>query len=143
MMMIPKRKDYNIIDSFFGDPFFDDKKRDSYNNIMKTDIKEKDNNYVLEIDLPGYKKEDISIELNKGYLIVSAKSNKEVNEEDKKEKYIYKERFVGECSRSFYVGDTITEEDIRATFKNGMLEIIVPKEEPKKVEEKKHIEIEG
>ena len=55
MMMIPKRKDYNIIDSFFGDPFFDDKKRDSYNNIMKTDIKEKDNNYVLEIDLPGYK----------------------------------------------------------------------------------------
>lgn len=138
MMMIPrKRNEFDLFDDMFGmDPFFERKEM----KLMRTDIKEKGNNYIIEIDLPGYEKEDIEIELEKGYLKVSAKTTKETdNSED--EKYIHKERFYGECSRSFYVGENLKEEDIKAAFKNGILTLTVPKDQPKKIEEKKYIQI--
>ena len=94
---------------------------------------------MLEIDVPGYDKEDIKIELQDGYLTVSAEKNEE--KEDKHAKYLKRERFTGMCSRSYYVGDNLKEEDIKANFKNGILTIEFPKEVEKKVEEKKYIPI--
>ena len=136
MMMIPrKRNEFNLFEDIFDDPFFE--KRDSI--LMRTDIKEKGENYIIDIDLPGYEKGNIEIELENGYLKVNAKVNKNID--DQNEKYIHKERFYGECSRSFYVGDNVKEEDIKAGFKNGILSLTFPKNEQKKVEEKKYIQI--
>ena len=139
MMMIPKRRnEFDLFDDFFkGDDFFPARHESS---IMKTDIKEKKDKYVIEIDLPGYEKENINLELKDGYLEVTAHVEKEENKEE--EKFIHKERFYGHCSRNFYIGDQITEEDIHAEFKNGILRIDVPKKEEKKVfPETKRIEI--
>lgn len=138
-MMIPRKRNFDIFDNFFDDPFFEGGKRKTQ-NIMKTDIKEKDGNYILEIDIPGYNKEDIQIELENGYLTVTAKANTKIDEE--KDGYIYKERYVGECSRSFYAGENIKEEDVKASFKNGTLELTFPKEETKQIENKRIITIE-
>ena len=108
---------------------------------MKTDIKEKKDKYIIEMDLPGYDKDNINLELNNGYLEISAKVEKEDNSDDE-EKFVRRERFFGECSRSFYVGEDITNEDISAEFKNGILKIEVPKkEEEEKEPETKKIEI--
>ncbi len=139
MMMIPRKRNFDIFDTFFDDPFFEGGKR-KHQDIMKTDIKEKDGNYILEIDVPGYNKENIQIELENGYLTVTAKANNVVDEE--KDGYIYKERYVGECSRSFYAGENIKEEDVKANFKNGTLVLTFPKEETKQIENKKIITIE-
>ena len=136
-MLVP-RKNYNgfdIFDDVFADPFFGEKE----NKIMRTDLKEKDGKYLLEIDVPGYDKEDIKIELHEGYLTISAEKNEE--KEDKHAKYLKRERFSGMCSRSYYVGDNVREEDIKANFKNGILTVEFPKEPEKKVEEKKYIPI--
>jgi len=141
MMMIPARRNGNgldIFDEVFADPFFGEKE----NKIMKTDLKEKDGKYMLEIDVPGYDKEDIKIELNEGYLTVSAEKNEEKEDKDKHAKYLKRERFTGMCSRNYYVGEGLKEEDIKASFKNGILSIEFPKEVEKKVEEKKYIPIE-
>ena len=136
MMMIPrKRNEFNLFEDIFDYPFFE--KRDS--KLMRKDIKEKGENYIIDIDLPGYEKGNIEIELENGYLKVNAKVNKNID--DQNEKYIHKERFYGECSRSFYVGDNVKEEDIKAGFKNGILSLTFPKNEQKKVEEKKYIQI--
>ena len=98
--------------------------------------------YKLDMELPGYKKEDISVELKDGVLMVKAETKNEVEEKDEKGNYIRRERHYGSCNRSFYVGDAITEEDIMARYEDGVLKIEIPeKEEPEKVEEKKHIEI--
>lgn len=123
----------SIFDDVFGDVTF--KKED----VMKTDIKLSGDNYVLEIDVPGYKKEDIKLELERGYLTITAEQNSE-NVEGDNEKYIRKERYYGKCSRTFYVGDSISEDDIKANYKNGILSVTVPKES--KVDNKKLIEIE-
>ena len=137
MMMIPrKRNEFDLFDSMFEDPFFERKE----NKWMKTDIKEKGNNYIIEVDLPGYEKDNIQIEMENGYLKVSAKVEDSNNDEEEG-KYIHKERFYGECSRSFYVGDNVKEEDVKASFKNGILTLTVPKEEQKKLDEKKYIQI--
>ena len=138
MMLVPRRNSFDLFDNFFGDDdFFPKKER----NLMKTDIKEKKDKYIIEMDLPGYSKENINLELNDGYLMVSAKVEKE-NNHDEPEKFVRRERFYGECSRSFYVGSDITEEDIEAEFKNGILKIDVPKKEiEEKTEETKKIEI--
>ena len=139
MMMIPRRRnEFDLFDDFFkGDDFFP--RRETA--IMKTDIKEKKDKYVIEMDLPGYEKENISLSLKDGYLEVTAKVEKEENKEEE-ERFVHKERFYGHCSRNFYVGDDITEEDIHAEFKNGILIIDVPKKEEKKaLPEVKHIEI--
>lgn len=135
MMLVPRRN-FDLFDEFFDDGFFSKREK----NLMKTDIRETKDKYIIDIDLPGFQKENISLSLNKGYLEISAKVDKEDNNEE--EKYVRKERFYGECSRSFYVGDDITDEDISAEFKNGILKIEVPKlDENKKSEEKKQIEI--
>lgn len=136
MMLIPRRNNFDLFDEMFGDDFFPK----NSSNLMKTDIREKKDKYIIDIDLPGYDKENINLSLNDGYLEVSAKVSKENKEDD--EKFVRKERFFGECSRSFYVGDQITEEDIEAEFKNGILKVEIPKkEETKKLPEVKHIEI--
>ena len=110
---------------------------------MRTDVKEVDGNYELAIDLPGYAKENVTAHLKDGYLTVSAKEEKNNDEKDENGKYLRRERYTGSVSRSFYVGENLTEEDIRARFENGILKITLPKEAPKKVEEKKYIAIEG
>ena len=140
MMMIPRRKnEFDLFDEMFNDPFF----TRSENKLMKTDIKEKGDKYLLEVDLPGYEKENIKVEIEDGYLTVHASMNKNIDESEKDSKYVHKERYVGECSRSFYVGDEIKEEDIKASFKNGTLKIEIPKKDEKKLaDNKKYIEIE-
>ena len=135
MMMIP-RSNFDLFDDIFGDPFF--KKNES--KMMKTDIRELDNNFIIDIDLPGFKKEDIKIDMTDGYLTIAASTENENNEE-KKGTYVRKERYFGKCSRSFYVGDNISEEDITATFKNGILTLEIPKVVKKELPEKKYIEI--
>ena len=137
MMLVPRRK-YDFFDDFFKDSFFDSQE----SKIMKTDIKENENNYELEVDLPGYNKEDIKMHMEDGYLVINAKTSKEENDKDKKGNYIRRERFIGECSRSFYLGNDIKEEDIKANFNNGTLKIEVPKKTTEeKEEEKKYIDI--
>ena len=135
MMLMPKIFD----DDFFRDDFFERRGRNNF-QLMKTDIKETDKNYVLEVDLPGYNKEDIKIDVTDGYLTINAKMNKE--KKDENENYVRRERFNGECSRSFYIGEDIKSDEIKASFKNGILSLEVPKADPdKKLPEKKYIEI--
>ena len=114
-------------------------------NLMKTDVKETDNSYELDIDMPGFEKGDIKAELKNGYLTISASSSKNNDEKDKDGKYIRKERYSGSCSRSFYVGDDVKQEDIKAKFENGILKVSVPKKEEKPAveENNKYIAIEG
>ncbi len=138
MMLVPRRNNFDLFDSFFGDDDFFTKKE---NHLMKTDIKEKKDKYVIEMDLPGYNKDNIDIDLKDGYLTISAKVE-ENNEDDKDEKFVRRERFYGECTRSFYVGKEVSEEEIEAEFKNGTLKIDVPKkDEYKKLPETKKINI--
>ena len=139
MMMIPRRNEFNLFKDFFeGDDFFPTRRESS---IMKTDIKEKKDKYIIEMDLPGYEKENINLSLKDGYLEVTAEVNREENNEEN-EKVVHKERYYGHCSRSFYVGDQIKEDEISAEFKNGILKIYVPKKEAEKeLPEAKHIEI--
>ncbi len=134
--MFPKLTKFDVLDDVFNDSFFT--KRES--TIMKTDIIEKGNDYILKIDLPGYKKEDIKLQLNDGYLTISASTENIKDDSDEKENYIHKERFYGKCSRSFYVGD-IEQEQINASFKDGILKITFPKENTKIEKENKYIEI--
>ena len=140
----------NVFDDFFDFPFYDDKaEKKLYGhraaNLMKTDIQEHDDGYTLEMDLPGFKKEEIQIELNNGYMTISAAKGLDEDEKDKKSgKYIRRERYTGSCQRSFYVGEDVTEEDIKAEFKHGILKLFIPKKEAKPaVEQKKYVSIEG
>lgn len=133
--MIP-RSNFNLFDDIFGDSFF--KKEDK---MMKTDIRETDNGYIIDVDLPGYKKENIKIDVTDGYLTINAKMNQK-NTEDNNGKYVRRERFFGECSRSFYVGEAVEDLDIKAKFQNGILSLEIPKiDERKNLPEKKYIEI--
>ena len=113
-------------------------------NMMKTDVKEKDNGYEVAIDLPGFKKDELHLELNDGYLTISAEKGLDKDEKDKNDKYIRRERYSGACERSFYVGADVKQEDIKAHFEHGMLTLFVPKKEAKPaVETDKYISIEG
>ncbi len=112
-------------------------------NLMKTDIREHDAGYELDIDLPGFKKDEIKAELENGYLTISATKGANNDEQDKKGKYIRRERYAGTMQRSFYVGDDVTQEDIKAKFENGILRLSIPKKDAKAVETKKTIAIEG
>ena len=135
-MLVPNR-DFDLFDDIFGDSFF----RKSESKMMKTDIREDKDNYVIDIDLPGFDKKNIKIDITDGYLTINAKVNNEEND-NKKGKYIRKERYYGECSRSFYIGDEVKPENVKANFKNGILTLEVPKVENKgKLPEKKYIEI--
>lgn len=127
----------NVFDDFFNTPFF----TRTESNMMKTDIKEHDNCYDLTIDLPGVKKDDIKAELNDGYLTISAASDTSKDEKDENGKYICRERYSGSYSRSFYVGDAVTEQDISAKFENGTLKLTVPKKEALPEKQNKYIAI--
>ena len=113
------------------------------NNVMKTDVKETDTGYEVDIDLPGFKKDEINAQLDNGYLTISAAKGLDKDQKDKKGKYIRKERYAGAMSRSFYVGEGVTQEDIKAKYEDGILRLSVPKKEAKAVENKKYIAIEG
>ena len=149
-MLMPSIFNDNVFDDFFDFPFYDDRaEKKLYGhhaaNLMKTDIQEHDDGYTLEMDLPGFKKDEIQIELNSGYMTISAAKGLDEDEKDKKSgKYIRRERYTGSCQRSFYVGEDVTEEDIKAEFKHGILKLFVPKKEAKPaVEQKKYVSIEG
>ena len=111
-------------------------------HMMKTDVKETDSGYELDVDLPGFKKEEIKLELENGYLTISTEKSLE-NKEEQKGKIIRQERYSGTMQRSFYVGNAVTEEDIKAKYENGVLSLTIPKKEQQKVNEKKQILIEG
>ena len=146
-----------LMPSIFGENLFDDWMDFSFpdidktlygkhaKNMMKTDVKETDQGYEVAIDLPGFKKDEIKLELNDGYLTISAAKGLDQDEKEKESgRYIRRERYAGACSRSFYVGEGVTEEDIKAEFKHGILTLVVPKKEAKPaVEQKKYIAIEG
>ncbi len=112
-------------------------------HLMKTDVRETESGYELDMDLPGFKKDEIKLELNNGTLTVSTQKSVEKKDEGKDGKVLRQERYAGSMSRSFYVGDHVTEEDVKARFEDGVLRLSIPKKDAKKVEEKKTILIEG
>ena len=146
-MLMPSIFGENLCDEFIDDFSFPSIDKKLYGkhaaNIMKTDVKEKDNTYEVDIDLPGFKKDEIQIQLENGYVTVSAAKGLDKDEKDKDGKYIRRERYAGNVSRSFYVGDKVQKEDIHPKFENGILSFTVPKEQ-KAVENNSHyITIEG
>ena len=138
-MLFPERFNFNkgLFDDFFTDSVFNTKTA----NIMSTDIKEKDNGYELDMEVPGFDKEDLKLELKEGYLTISAEHNTTNDKKDDEGHIIRQERYYGSAKRSFYVGDQITQEDIKAKYDKGILNVFVPKKEVKKSEDKQVIEI--
>ena len=132
-------KFYPTMNTVFDDLFYDPFMSRSGNN-MRTDIIEKENEYELSMELPGFNKEDIRMELKDGYLMISANKNTDNEVKDDEGHIIRRERYQGSCSRSFYVGD-MKEEDIKASFTNGELKVSLPEAGIKRAEEKKYIEI--
>lgn len=142
-----------LMPSIFGEGLFDDlmdfslprmyQGFGSMNTAMRTDIKETGQGYELDVDLPGFKKQDIQLELKNGYLTINAQKTNDNDQKDQNGKYVRRERYYGSMSRSFYVGENVSEKDIHAKFEDGILKLAVPKDEPKQVEQKKYIEIEG
>ena len=142
-MLMPSIFGENLLDDFFDFPFGSNYTATD-SSLMKTDIKEMENGYEVTMNLPGVKKEDVKAELKDGYLTISASSNSNKDEKDEEGRYIRRERYSGTCSRSFYVGDNITQEDIKAKFEDGTLKLTIPKKDAKPaVEDKKFISIEG
>lgn len=142
-MLMPSIFKKGFIDDVFDDEFFGNSFR-KQNTFGKTDIKELKDNYLLEVELPGFNKEDIKAEINNGYLIITASHNENKDEKDNEGRYIRKERYSGQFTRSFYIGENITQEDIKGKFENGLLKLEVPKKElQEKIEDKKYIQIEG
>lgn len=138
MKFLPGLNLFNALsDDFFYDPFASSKTC----LTMKTDITEKDGFYTMAIELPGYAKEDIHLDLKDGQLSVSASTQEDKEEKDSKGNVVRRERYSGSCSRSFYVGEGVSDEDIKASFVNGELKIIVPAGKERVVEEKKFIPI--
>ena len=157
MMMVP----YMFNDGFLDDLFDDKWERDFERamrraepkgmfgkhaaNVMKTDVRESKDGYDVFVDLPGFKKEDVKLDLENGYLTITANRSEDLDEKDKEGHYIRQERCTGSCARSFYVGEELKPEDVTAKFENGILSLKLPKAEPAKLPEKKPtmIEIEG
>ncbi len=148
-MLLPSIFGENLFDDWMDFPKmeFPDIDRKLYgkhaSNMMKTDVHEHDNAYEMDIDLPGFKKEEIDLSLDNGYLIVSAAKGIDKESKDNKGKLIRQERYSGSMQRSFYIGDNVTEDEIKAKFENGVLRLNIPKKDAKKVAEKKLIAIEG
>ena len=141
----------DVFDDFWGFPSFDDKamrkaERKLYGHhaakMMKTDVQEHDDHYEVDIDLPGFKKDEITLELKDGYLVISAAKGLDKDEEKKNSKYIRRERYAGAMNRTFYVGDNLTQQDIQAKFEDGILKISVPKKDVQQIEQNKYIAIE-
>lgn len=137
MMLIPRRNDFDLWEEMFKDPFFSNHE----SKVMRTDIKENSDSYDIVVDLPGYEKENIKVDIEDGYLTITATMDSKV-EDNEKGKFVRRERYFGECSRSFYVGEELEADDIKASFKNGTLKLEVPKkDEEKTAPEKKYINI--
>ncbi|MDE6129263.1 MAG: Hsp20/alpha crystallin family protein [Lachnospiraceae bacterium] len=135
-----------MMNTSFEDDFFGNRSLlygNQTKSFMKTDIKEVESGYELSIDLPGFQKEDISAQLENGYLTVTASQNTSKEEKDEDGRYIRRERYTGNCTRSFYVGEGIAQEDIHAKYKDGILRLTVPKKDAEKIEAQKYIAIEG
>ena len=111
-------------------------------NLMKTDVRETESAYEMDVDLPGFKKEEVQVQLENGYLTISASKGLDRENEEKKGRYIRQERYMGQCSRSFYVGDSVRPEDVSAKFEDGILRVTLPKNTPKQLEAKNTIAIE-
>ena len=152
-MLMPSIFGEDLFDNFMKDfPFFDDNTESNVEkklygrrgkNLMKTDIKETEGGYELEMDLPGFTKDEIKVSLENGYMTISAAKGLDKDEQDKKSgRYIRKERYAGSCERSFYVGEELTQEDIKAAFTDGVLKLQFPKEVKKQEEQPKLITIE-
>ncbi len=146
--MLPKIFGEDLFDEFFNDPFeseFFRGRNPLYGkhakNIMKTDVRENADSYELDIDLPGFKKEQIKAGVQNGYLTVQATKDAQVDQADKKGHYIRKERCSGSCSRSFYVGEGVKQEDVKAKFEDGILHVWVPKKEATKSLSSSYIDI--
>ena len=150
-MLMPSIFGESLFDDFMDDfafPRFNHTDRVLYgnnaSNLMKTDVKETDSDYEVDIDLPGFKKDEIQMQLENGYLTVSASKGLNKDEKNEDGRYVRRERYAGNVSRSFYVGDNVTEKDIHPKYENGILSFKMPKDDKKAVEEKKHyIAIEG
>ena len=141
-MLLANRGINTLFDDMWNDPFFTRSYERSSSQVMRTDIHEKDGNYVVEMELPGYAKEDIKADLKDGYLTITAHKNETKEEKDAKGNCINKERYTGTCNRSFYVGEELTQEDIKAAFTDGVLKLQFPKEVKKQEEQPKLITIE-
>ena len=150
-MLVPSIFGENVFDDFMDFPFDDDfwgRKNPLYGKnakrMMKTDIRETDGSYELDVDLPGFKKDEIQASLENGYLTISAAKGLDKDDKDKEGKYIRQERYAGAMSRSFYVGDEVTQDEIKAKYEDGILKLSIPKKEKKPaVEQDNHIAIEG
>ena len=148
-MLMPSIFGENLFDDFFDDFVKPMRPSTGYRiapttSVMKTDVKETENGFELDIDLPGFKKEDVKATLKDGYLTIQAETSKDTDDKNDEGKFIRRERYYGTCSRSFYVGKEVTEEDIKAKFEDGILKLAVPKKETKPaVETPKYISIEG
>lgn len=150
-MMMPSIFGENLFDDFMDFPFDKDffgKRNPLYGknekNLMKTDIKETDSSFELDIDLPGFKKDEISAKVENGYVTISAAKGLDKDEKDEKTgKYIRRERYTGQCARSFYIGEDVSQEEVKAKFENGILKLSVPKKDQKQVQQNKYIAIEG
>ena len=147
--MLPSIFRDNLFDDMFDFDFdkeFDRMMRPLYGkhsqNMMKTDVRETEDSYELDIDLPGFKKDEITIQLDNGYLSISASKGLDKDEEKKDGKYIRRERYAGAMNRTFYVGDNLTQQDIQAKFEDGILKISVPKKDVQQIEQNKYIAIE-
>lgn len=112
-------------------------------NMMKTDVKETEGGYLVAVELPGFDKSEISVELDKGYLTITAAKGLDKDEKDEDEKYIRRERYAGSMQRSFYVGESVQQEDIKAKYENGVLTLGVPREDTQKIQQSRYIAIEG
>lgn len=145
-MLVPSIFGEDLFDDFMDEFAFPDVDKALYGrhakNLMKTDVKEKDDSYEVDMDLPGFKKDEIRMQLKDGYLTVSAAKGLNKDEKNKEGKYVRRERYAGSMSRSFYVGENITEKDIHAKYENGILSFWLPKDEKKKIENN-YISIEG
>ncbi len=144
-MLMPSIFGEDLFDNFMdGFPFGNYRSDSGFASLMKTDIRDTEQGYELDIEMPGFKKEDIKAELKDGYLTIQAQTNQDRDEKDDRGRYIRRERYSGSCQRRFYVGKEITQEDIKARFDNGILKLSVPKKEAlPKTEENHYIAIEG
>ena len=151
--MLPSVFTENLFDEMFDDmfnnmvPMVAGRRNPLYGkhskNLMKTDVRETESAYEMDVDLPGFKKEEVQVQLENGYLTISAAKGLDKDEKDKEGRYIRRERYTGNCTRSFYIGEQVRQEDIKAKFEDGILKIAFPKQDQKKMEENRYIAIEG
>lgn len=126
--MLFTNRAFDLFDEMFRDPFFNRTYESANTSVMKTDVQENEKGYLVDMELPGYAKEDVKAELKDGYLTITANKNENRDQKDANGRYIRQERYTGACKRTFYVGDSVKQEDIKAGFKDGILRLAIPKE---------------